>query len=170
MLEKNFTEDEYSKLKSSNDLLLKTLELVIKLFEGKTDKAGSPYYNHLLKVYANVDNYDEKIIALLHDVVEDTEVTFDDLKVYGYPENILEALRVLTKKKGEYYPDYIERIIDSNNIQALNVKLADLKHNVDINRIENPTINDYERINKRYIPAINKIQNKLEQIKESKIC
>ncbi len=170
MLEKIFTEDEYSKLKSSNDLLLKTLELVIKLFEGKTDKAGLPYYNHLLKVYANVDNYDEKIIALLHDVVEDTEVTFDDLKVYGYPENILEALRVLTKKKGEYYPDYIERIIDSNNIQALNVKLADLKHNVDINRIENPTINDYERINKRYIPAINKIQNKLEQIKESKIC
>ena len=140
------------------------------MFEGKTDKAGLPYYNHLLKVYANVDNYDEKIIALLHDVVEDTEVTFDDLKVYGYPENILEALRVLTKKKGEYYPDYIERIIDSNNIQALNVKLADLKHNVDINRIENPTINDYERINKRYIPAINKIQNKLEQIKESKIC
>lgn len=170
MLEKIFTEDEYSKLKSSNDLLLKTLELVIKLFEGKTDKAGLPYYNHLLKVYANVDNYDEKIIALLHDVVEDTEVTFDDLKVYGYPENILEALRVLTKKKGEYYPDYIERIIDGNNIQALNVKLADLKHNVDINRIENPTINDYERINKRYIPAINKIQNKLEQIKESKIC
>ncbi len=170
MLEKIFTEDEYSKLKSSNDLLLKTLELVIKLFEGKTDKAGLPYYNHLLKVYANVDNYDEKIIALLHDVVEDSEVTFDDLKVYGYPENILEALRVLTKKKGEYYPDYIERIIDSNNIQALNVKLADLKHNVDINRIENPTINDYERINKRYIPAINKIQNKLEQIKESKIC
>ena len=170
MLEKIFTEDEYSKLKSSNDLLLKTLELVIKLFEGKTDKAGLPYYNHLLKVYANVDNYDEKIIALLHDVVEDTEVTFDDLKVYGYPENILEALRVLTKKKGEYYPDYIERIIDSNNIQALNVKLADLKHNVDINRIENPNINDYERINKRYIPAINKIQNKLEQIKESKIC
>lgn len=170
MLEKIFTEDEYSKLKSSNDLLLKTLELVIKLFEGKTDKAGLPYYNHLLKVYANVDNYDEKIIALLHDVVEDTEVTFDDLKVYGYPENILEALRVLTKKKGEYYPDYIERIIDSNNIQALNVKLADLKHNVDINRIENPTINDYERINKRYIPAINKIQNKLEQIKENKIC
>ena len=165
MLEKIFTEDEYSKLKSSNDLLLKTLELVIKLFEGKTDKAGLPYYNHLLKVYANVDNYDEKIIALLHDVVEDSEVTFDDLKVYGYPENILEALRVLTKKKGEYYPDYIERIIDSNNIQALNVKLADLKHNVDINRIENPTINDYERINKRYIPAINKIQNKLEQIK-----
>ena len=170
MLEKIFTEDEYSKLKSSNDLLLKTLELVIKLFEGKTDKAGLPYYNHLLKVYANVDNYDEIIIALLHDVVEDSEVTFDDLKVYGYPENILEALRVLTKKKGEYYPDYIERIIDSNNIQALNVKLADLKHNVDINRIENPTINDYERINKRYIPAINKIQNKLEQIKESKIC
>lgn len=170
MLKKNFTEDEYNKLKSSNDLLLKTLELVTKLFEGKTDKAGLPYYNHLLKVYANVSEYDEKIIALLHDVVEDTDITFDNLKEYGYPDSILEALKVLTKKKGEYYPDYIERIIESNNIQAMNVKLADLKHNIDINRIEKPTINDYERINKRYIPAINKIQNKLEQIKESKIC
>lgn len=170
MLKKIFTEDEYNKLKSSNDLLLKTLELVIKLFEGKTDKAGLPYYNHLLKVYANVSEYDEKIIALLHDVVEDTDITFDNLKEYGYPDSILEALKVLTKKKGEYYPDYIERIIESNNIQAMNVKLADLKHNIDINRIEKPTINDYERINKRYIPAINKIQNKLEQIKESKIC
>ncbi len=170
MLEKIFTEDEYNKLKSSNDLLLKTLELVIKLFEGKTDKAGLPYYNHLLKVYANVSEYDEKIIALLHDVVEDTDITFNDLKEYGYSNNILEALKVLTKRKGEYYPDYIERIIESNNIQAMDVKLADLKHNIDINRIEEPTINDYERINKRYIPAINKIQNKLEQIKESKIC
>ncbi len=170
MLEKIFTEDEYNKLKSSNDLLLKTLELVIKLFEGKTDKAGLPYYNHLLKVYANVSEYDEKIIALLHDVVEDTDITFNDLKEYGYSNNILEALKVLTKRKGEYYPDYIERIIESNNIQAMDVKLADLKHNIDINRIEEPTINDYERINKRYIPAINKIQNKLEQIKESKVC
>ena len=170
MLEKIFTENEYNKLKSSNDLLLKTLELVIKLFEGKTDKAGLPYYNHLLKVYANVSDYDEKIIALLHDVVEDTIITFDDLKEYGYSNNILEALKVLTKKKGEYYPDYIERIIESNNIQAMNVKLADLKHNIDIKRIEEPTINDYERINKRYMPAIIKIQNKLEQIKESKKC
>ncbi len=166
MLEKIFTEEEYNNLKSSDDLLLKTLELVVKLFEGKTDKAGLPYYNHLLKVYANVSNYDEKIIALLHDVVEDTDISFDDLKKYGYPDNIIETLKVLTKKKGEYYPDYIERIINSNNIQAMNVKLADLKHNIDINRIENPTVNDYERINKRYIPAINKIQNKLEQIKE----
>ena len=119
MLEKIFTEDEYNKLKSSNDLLLKTLELVIKLFEGKTDKAGLPYYNHLLKVYANVSEYDEKIIALLHDVVEDTDITFNDLKEYGYSNNILEALKVLTKRKGEYYPDYIERIIESNNIQAM---------------------------------------------------
>ena len=166
MLKKYFTEEEYNSLQASNDLLFKTLELVIKLFEGKTDKGGLPYLNHLMKVYAGVSDYQEKIIALLHDVVEDTDVTFKDLKEFGYSDDIIEALTYLTKQKGEYYPDYIERIIDSNNIQALNVKLADLKHNVDINRIENPTINDYERINKRYIPAINKIQNKLEQIKE----
>lgn len=168
MLKKYFTEEEYQKLKESNDLLYKTLELVIKLFDDKTDKGGMPYLNHLVKVYAGVVEYDEKIIALLHDVVEDTDVTFDDLKDLGYPISIIDALNCLTKRKGEYYPDYIGRIIDSDNIHAMNVKLADLTHNIDIKRIKEPSVNDYERVTKRYIPAYNKISSKLEELKKSK--
>jgi len=166
MLKRYFDGYEYEKLKNSDDLLYKTLELVLKVFEDKTDKGGLPYFNHLFKVYGGVSIYEEKIIALLHDIVEDTDITFDDLKEFGYKEDIIEVLTYLTKKKGEYYPDYIERIINSNNKMALDVKLSDLKHNMDITRIKNPTINDYERISKRYEPAYLKIKNKLDELEE----
>ena len=164
MIKSYFDEEEYLKLKESSDMLYKTLELVLKVFEDKVDKGGLPYFNHLFKVYEGVVSYDEKIIALLHDIVEDTNITFDDLKEFGYNDNIIKSLTYLTKKKGEYYPDYIERIISSNDIQTLNVKLSDLKHNMDITRIKNPNINDYERISKRYEPAYIKIKNKLDEM------
>ena len=166
MIKSYFEENEYLELKESNDLLYKTLELVLKVFDDKVDKGGLPYFNHLLKVYSGVSSYDEKIIALLHDIVEDTNISFSDLKEFGYSDKIIEPLTYLTKKKGEYYPDYIDRIINSGNIHALNVKLADLKHNMDITRIKNPSINDYERISKRYEPAYIKIKNKIDEIEE----
>ena len=164
MLKSYFDELEYENLKQNNDLLFKTLELVLRVFDDKVDKGGLPYFNHLFKVYGGVSSYEEKIIALLHDIVEDTNITYDDLKEFGYDNNIIDALKILTKNKGEYYPDYIERIINSNNKLALDVKLSDLKHNMDITRIKNPTVNDYERISKRYEPAYLKIKNKLEEM------
>ena len=164
MIKRYFLEDEYLKLKESNDLLYKTLELVVRVFDEKCDKGGLPYFNHLLKVYENVSSYDEKIISLLHDIVEDTDITIEDLKEFGYNNNIIEPITFLTKKKGEYYPDYIDRIINSKDVHTLNVKLADLKHNMDITRIKNPTVNDYERISKRYEPAYIKIKNKLDEM------
>lgn len=166
MLKSYFEENEYLKLKETNDLLYKTLELVLRVFDEKIDKGGLPYYNHLFKVYEGVSDYKEKIVALLHDVVEDTNISYEDLKEFGYDEDIILMLTYLTKKKGEYYPDYIDRIISSNNISVLNVKLSDLKHNMDITRIKNPSVNDYERISKRYEPAYIKIKNKLEELEE----
>ena len=166
MLKKYFQEEEYEKIKNLDDLMYKSLELVCKLFQDKTDKSGIPYSVHLLKVYSGVNEYNEKICALLHDIVEDTDVTFDDLREVGYNEEIIEILSYLTKHKGEDYRDYIERIISSENIHAYNIKLSDLKHNMDISRIKNPTINDYERITKRYAPAYEKIKNKLDELKE----
>ena len=166
MLKSYFDEDEYLKLKNSNDLLYKTLQLVLKVFDEKVDKGGLPYIEHLFKVYMGVNDYNEKIIALLHDIVEDTNISFRDLKEYGYDDNILTPLTYLTKKKGEYYPDYIDRIISSCDIHTLNVKLSDLKHNMDITRIKNPTVNDYERISKRYEVAYFKIKNKLDEMEK----
>ena len=120
----------------------------------------------MLKVYSGVSEYTQKVCALLHDVVEDTDVTYDDLRDVGYDEKIIEILTILTKVKGEDYRVYIDRIIDSDNIHAMNIKLADLRHNMDSSRIKNPTPNDYERITKRYEPAYEKISNKLNEINE----
>jgi (p)ppGpp synthase/HD superfamily hydrolase len=159
-----FNEEELISLKENNDLLYKTLELILKVFEGSLDKGGLPYYNHLFKVYSKVSSYDEKIVALLHDIVEDKKVTKEDLLELNYPQHIIDAVVILTKKKGAYYPDYIESIIESDNKLAMNVKLADLEHNMDLTRISNPTVNDYERVNKRYMPAYTRIKNKLEEL------
>ena len=166
MLKSYFNEEEYLDLKNSSDLLYKTLELVLRVFDDKIDKGGLPYFNHLFKVYSGVSSYLEKIVALLHDIVEDTDITYEDLKDFGYNDEIISILTFLTKKKGEYYNDYIDRIINSNNIHVLNIKLSDLKHNMDITRIKNPTINDYERISKRYERAYIKIKNKLDEMEK----
>ena len=164
MLEKYFSEEEYQKLKTSNDYIYKSLEIVTRLFNDKEDKGGMPYVIHLLKVYSGVSDYIEKVCALLHDVVEDTEITYDDLSKVGYNDEIITIISILTKIKGEDYRLYIDRIIDSNNVYAMNIKLADLRHNMDITRIKNPTPNDYERISKRYEPAYQKILNKLNEM------
>ena len=165
MLEKYFTEEEIRSLKDCNDLLEKSLDLILRLFSDKTDKEGIPYIVHLMKVYEGVSSYNEKVIALLHDVVEDTEVTLEDLRYLGYNDEITIPLSYLTKKKGEYYSDYIERIIMSHDIHVYNVKLSDLKHNMDINRIKNPSVNDYERLTQRYRPAYEKLMNAIEMLK-----
>lgn len=168
MLKNYFLEEEYNALLQNDDLIYKSLEIVCRLFNDKVDKGGYPYVIHLLKVYSCVNDYQEKVCALLHDVVEDTDVTFDELKEVGFPCEAIEILTYLTKQKGEDYRDYIERIISSENVHVLNIKLADLKHNMDVKRIKNPSVNDYERINKRYTPAYHKIQNKLEEMKEKR--
>ena len=164
MIKKYLSDLEYENIKKSDNLLYKSLEIITKLFNDKQDKGNSPYVVHLLKVYSNVNTYEEKIVALLHDVIENTEVTKEDLKDLGYNEDIINEIVILTKKKGEDYRDYIERIIKSNNIVAMNVKLSDLKCNMDIKKIKNPTTNDYERIHKRYEPAYDRILNKLNEM------
>ena len=166
MLKSYFSEEEYEYYKNSDNLIFKSLELVNRLFVDKTDKGGLPYSIHLLKVYGGVDIYCEKVAALLHDVVEDTEVTFDELSEFGYPDEIIDILKLLTKPKGADYQEYIDKIVNSENIHAMNVKLSDLRHNMDLSRIKNPTVNDYERVNKRYAPAYTKIQQKINEMKE----
>ena len=163
MLEKYFTEEEYQHIKKTDELVYKSLEIVTKVFSDKVDKGGFPYIIHLLKVYSGVSEYMEKVCALLHDIIEDTDVTYDDLRDVGYSEEIIDILTILTKLKGEDYQKYIDRIIASDNIHAMNIKLADLRHNMDSGRIKNPTTNDMERITKRYAPAYEKIYNKLKE-------
>ncbi len=135
-----------------------TLEFVKKAFEEKKDKGGKPYIEHLLFVANKMETEEEKIVALLHDIVEDIEgITLDTLRQMGYSEKIVKAVDAMTKRKGEDYEDYLKRV--KQNPIARKVKLADIEHNMDLSRIENPTEKDYERIEKKYKKAL-KLLNK----------
>lgn len=124
---------------------------------GQKDKGGNDYIEHPKAVASMMDTDIEKVVAYLHDVVEDTNISFDDLKEYGFPNQIIEALKALTKQKNESYDVYIDRVI--RNPIAKKVKLADMKHNSDITRIKNPSQKDYDRCQK-YLDKIQYLINK----------
>lgn len=106
-----------------------------------------------------MDDEDSTIVALLHDVVEDTDYTLNDIKGMGFGENVLEALGLLTHDPSEPYFDYVKSIAE--NPLATKVKLADLKHNSDITRLNHePTKTDYKRLHK-YSLAVMILENGL---------
>ena len=164
MLKENLLEEKYDELRKSDDLIYKALELSTILFKGSVDKGGYPYVLHLLYVYSNVDTKEEKVIALLHDVMEDKKVTKEELLDIGFPLKIVNDLAVLTRVKPMEYTDYIDNIIKNGSKEALNVKLADLENNIDLTRIKNPSVKDYERVERRYIPSHEKILNRLKEM------
>lgn len=164
MLKEYLLDEKYDELRKSNDLIYKALELSTILFKGSVDKGGYPYVLHLLYVYSNVDTKEEKVIALLHDVMEDKKVTKEELLDIGFPLKIVNDLAVLTRVKPMEYTDYIDNIMKNGSKEALNVKLADLENNIDLTRIKNPSVKDYERVERRYIPSHEKILNRLKEM------
>src|SRR4249920_2998145 len=105
----------------------KALQIAAKAHEGQKDKEGLPYILHPLRVMSGVEGEEAQIVAVLHDVVEDTSVTMDDLHQAGFSESILAALRCVTHRKEEPYADYV--IGCKNNSIARQVKLGDLADN-----------------------------------------
>ena len=166
MLKNYFDEDKYLTIKESDNLIYKALEIVTTLFENDVDKGGLPYMLHLVYVYKHVNTVEEKVIALLHDVVEDKDVSGDDLLEIAFPRKIVDDVLVLTRVKPSSYDEYIENILKNASREALNVKAADLENNIDLRRIKNPTIKDYQRVEKRYIPTREKILNRLKEMEK----
>lgn len=121
--------------------LEQAIELAVTHHKGQKDKAGKPYILHPLRVLTAMETEEEQIVAVLHDVVEDTVVTIEDLKEDGFSENVLRVLRLLTKKPDDEYFKYVKRI--ANNAIARKVKLADLEDNMDLSRL--PMITDDDR-------------------------
>ena len=90
--------------------------------EGQKDRADQPYILHLLRVMLSVDTEEERIVALLHDIVEDTEITlttFEKLADYGFSLEVIEAVKHLTKQPGEEYIDYIQRVEQPSRLRIL---------------------------------------------------
>ena len=123
-------------------------EIATAAHRGQVDKAGADYINHPLTVAANVgENPSAIIVALLHDVTEDTPLTIDELKKeIPLTNDETQALELLTHDDGTPYLEYVERI--KSNELAAKVKAADLKHNSNLSRIDNPAPKDFARVEK----------------------
>lgn len=127
-------------------MLIKALIVMMNAHKWQKDKAGKPYFLHPLTVFFKVKGTDLKIVALLHDTVEDTDITLQKLSKLGFNDVQLNAIDAITKRKDEDYSDYLKRV-KQNNI-AREVKLADLAHNMNIRRLLVVTNKDTERIEK----------------------
>lgn len=129
-------------------MLSKMLVLATNSHAGQTDKAGKPYILHCLKVMHYLRSEDEELmcIALGHDLIEDTKLTYHELNELGFSERVIDGIWSLTKQHGQTYDEYKEQVFASED--AMRVKLCDLRHNSDIRRLKGVTQKDVERIAK----------------------
>ena len=141
-------------------MLEKAMILAAKGHMGQVDKGGHPYILHPTRVMLSCKTVEEKTVAMLHDLLEDTAYTEDDLREEGFPAEIIEAVVCLTKTEGEEYADYVERVCQ--NKLAARVKLADLKDNMDLNRLPGLTPKDFQRLEK-YLRTKIRIEQALEE-------
>ena len=134
-----------------DQLLAKAIEIALEAHKGATDKAGMPYAGHIMRVMQAGRTIDEKIVGVLHDLVEDTDWTFDQLLEEGFPQHIVDALRCVTKiSEDELYEEFIKRV--KTNPLAVAVKINDLTDNMDIRRLSDLTDKDAKRLRK-YLKA-----------------
>ena len=122
----------------------KAIEIAARAHVGQVDKAGQPYVFHPIRLMLAVSGEYERMAAVLHDVVEDTVVTLDDLRAAGFPPEVIAAVDILTKREGESRLNAALRA--SRNPVTRVVKLADVKDNMDLGRIAKPTEKDYARL------------------------
>lgn len=137
------------------DILTKAIILAAQGHDGQTDKGGQPYILHPLRVMQSAKGEDERIVAVLHDLVEDTGYTLAHLAGEGFPDEIVQAVDCLTKRDGEAYDAFIDRI--RANPLASRVKILDISDNMDLGRIASPTQEDHDRLDKyrRALVALN---------------
>ncbi len=135
----------------SSPTLEDAIALAHQAHAGQIDKAGAPYVEHPLRMVESLADTEAKIVAVLHDVVEDTPVTLDDLREAGYSPQVVAAVDGLTRREGETYEEFIQRA--GANPLARQVKIADLRDNMNLARIAEPTARDYERL-ERYKRAL----------------
>lgn len=114
-------------------LTMKAMRVAYDAHHGQLDKGGAPYISHPLHVAESMTDESATIAALLHDVVEDTYLTCEDLLREGFPKDAVEAVRLLTKNDSVPYDEYVRRV--KENPIARRVKISDLRHNMDLSRI-----------------------------------
>ena len=127
-------------------LIETSLAIALRAYAGKTDKAGRAYILHPLRLMAKMTTDTEMAVALLHDVIEDSDITATDLLAEGIPNDVVEAVLCLTKQAGENYPAFVLRA--KQNPIARKVKIADIEDNINVLRLLTLTNTDLARVAK----------------------
>lgn len=130
---------------------------------GMRDKGGHAYILHPIRIAMRLRTTDEELlsIAVLHDVIEDSKLTFADLEREGFSSRVIDALKLLTHQHGVSYSDYIDAMQD--NRDALLVKREDLRDNSDITRLKGVRDKDFDRLNK-YVLAFQKVELYIKEL------
>ena len=147
-------------------LTKKALKISFDAHKNQVDKSGMPYVYHPFHLAEQMNDELSTCVALLHDVVEDTDITLDDLKSKGFPDAAIEALSLMTHNDDVPYLDYVRAMKD--NPIARKVKLADLAHNSDLTRLDKVDDKAIERVNK-YKQAILILKRAERQSKIKKV-
>lgn len=142
----------------------KAIKLMYEKHKNQVDKAGMPYILHPLHVAEKMTDEYRTTVALLHDIVEDTDITLEQLSELGFPKEVIDALNLMTHKEEVEYIDYIKGI--TTNEIATDVKIADLEHNCDLSRLDKITEADLMRVEK-YKYCINYLKQIKNQGKEN---
>ena len=137
----------------------RAIKLAYEAHAGQTDKSGLPYIHHPLHLAEQMQDESTTILALLHDVVEDTQYSIEDIEAMGFDREITDALRLMTHDQRMPYMEYVEKL--KKNPLARTVKLADLRHNSDISRLNEVTEKDLKRIEK-YRAAIELLERETD--------
>jgi len=138
-------------------LISKVITLAVEAHDGQTDKVGDPYIFHPLRVMMDCNTLTEKIVAVLHDIVEDTDITFEDIRALFSSDQtlgrtVVDAVDAMTKRDGEKYEDYLLRV--KQNPIALSVKLSDIQDNISPKRQERLSIENRTMLQKKYEKAL----------------
>ncbi len=136
----------------------KAIAVATEAHTGQTDKAGQPYILHPLRLMLKFQVEIEMIVAVMHDVIEDSNFTLNDLKKLGFSEIILEAIDYLSKKDNESYETFISRL--SENKLARKIKIEDIKDNLNLARLDKITDKDLARV-KKYHQALKLLTNNI---------
>ncbi len=137
------------------ELLEKAVTIAVQAHHGQKDRYGAPFILHPLRVMQRVTTTEARIVAILHDAIEKTDWSFEQLQAEGFPQDIIEALRCLTKNEGEDYDQFVRR--SAGNPLARQVKIADLEDNMDVRRMPRVSAEDQARF-ERYLRAWNFLQ------------
>lgn len=127
-------------------MLSKMLKICATAHEGQYDKSRQPYFLHCLKVMRLLKSDDEELnmVALAHDLLEDTKYTTSQLRYDGFSERVIKGITAMTKQRGQSYDEYKQSI--KSNPDAIRVKIADLTHNSDIRRMKEVNQKDFDRV------------------------